>query len=499
MVEFHEEESDRIEPFSPVAEEEEDDFRSLQEDEEEISYDDLKKRMWKDRLRMQKLKKQRDEESETQAREDASRRKKMARAQDSILKYMVKIMEVCKGQGFVYGIVPNKGKPVTGSSDSLRYWWKEKVRFDQNAPLAISEYLPLLEQSLPATGNSTASFIHLLQDLQDTTLGSLLSALMQHCIPPQRRFPLERGIAPPWWPTGREVWWGEQGMVAKEQGPPPYKKPHDLKKAWKVSALAAVIKHMSPNVHQIRRLVKQSKCLQDKMMAKETATWSKVLNQEELLLQLTEKCLKISASDEEDNKEDEQGHSKSTSGKGKYISETSSPRSSRQAKRKCVAAEEVSLNTLRSCHNLISQKTQVGQDREIDDQGPDFPVNNLFLSSPIGPIRILGVENVDDTCRDVSSSPPDWLRIELPRTSQTDYVDANYEAGDQAHQEGHNWFTTSALGDLNYQKGIEYLAMDGAFEVIRENMDISLNPLVQENNNNADGASSSIWDMVYEQ
>ncbi|KAJ6414377.1 hypothetical protein OIU84_003385 [Salix udensis] len=41
---------------------------------------------------------------------DQARRKKMARAQDGILKYMLKLMEVCKARGFVYGIIPEKGK-----------------------------------------------------------------------------------------------------------------------------------------------------------------------------------------------------------------------------------------------------------------------------------------------------------------------------------------------------------------------------------------------------
>lgn len=51
-------------------------------------------------------------------------------------------MEVCKGHGFVYGIVSEKGKLVSGSSDSLQEWWKEKVRFEQNASIAIAESLP---------------------------------------------------------------------------------------------------------------------------------------------------------------------------------------------------------------------------------------------------------------------------------------------------------------------------------------------------------------------
>ncbi|CAM8958011.1 unnamed protein product [Rhodiola kirilowii] len=48
-------------------------------------------------------------------------------------------------------------------------------------------------------------------------------------------------------------WWPQLGLP-KDQGPPPYKKPHDLKKAWK-----------------------------DKMTAKESATWLAIINQEEAL------------------------------------------------------------------------------------------------------------------------------------------------------------------------------------------------------------------------
>ncbi|MED6122551.1 hypothetical protein PIB30_040792 [Stylosanthes scabra] len=252
--------------------------------EESVDYDELKKRMWKDRMLLQKLKDKRPKHHDQL--EEASRRKKMARAQDSILKYMVKIMQVCNGQGFVYGIVPENGKPVTGSSESLREWWKEQVRFDQSAPLAISKYLP---PGLPDDdGNLDAtSSMHLLNELQDTTLGSLLSALMQHCVPPQRRYPLDRGMAPPWWPKGNELWWGEQGLLAQEQGPPPYRKPHDLKKAWKVSVLAGVIKHMSADLDKLTRLVTHSKTLQAKMTAKDTATWSKVVNNQHAISQKT--------------------------------------------------------------------------------------------------------------------------------------------------------------------------------------------------------------------
>ncbi|XP_010484313.1 PREDICTED: ETHYLENE INSENSITIVE 3-like 5 protein [Camelina sativa] len=309
-----------LEPLSPIQDEDDDDF---EEDEgefdrfgEDISYDDLKKRMWKDRNLMCKLKQQKRDNHNISSpsssspvsssaivrRAEGSRRKKMARSQDSVLKYMMKIMEVCKAQGFVYGIVPEKGKPVTGSSDSLRRWWKENVQFDQTAPNAVSDYLTLAAAQLISSNESLDpnSYIHMLHELQDTTLGSLLSALMQHCVPPQRRFPLEKGLAPPWWPNGTELWWGEQGAAAFEHGPPPYRKPHDLRKAWKVSVLAAVIKHMSPNLERVRRLARQSKCLQDKMMAKETDTWSRVLNQEEARLK------RLTISDDEDKDRDQE-------------------------------------------------------------------------------------------------------------------------------------------------------------------------------------------------
>ncbi|RDX58432.1 Protein ETHYLENE INSENSITIVE 3, partial [Mucuna pruriens] len=255
---------------------------------EEIDVDELERRMWKDKMRLKRLREQSrakdgtDAAKQRQSQEQA-RRKKMSRAQDGILKYMLKMMEVCKAQGFVYGIVPEKGKPVTGASDNLREWWKDKVRFDRNGPAAIAKYQA--DNAVPGKNDGAGSIgptPHTLQELQDTTLGSLLSALMQHCDPPQRRFPLEKGVPPPWWPTGNEEWWPQIGLP-KDQGHPPYKKPHDLKKAWKVGVLTAVIKHMSPDIAKIRKLVRQSKCLQDKMTAKESATWLAIINQEEAL------------------------------------------------------------------------------------------------------------------------------------------------------------------------------------------------------------------------
>ncbi|GAA0156040.1 EIN3-like protein [Lithospermum erythrorhizon] len=271
---------------------------------EEIDVDELERRMWRDKMKLKRLKEMStkgkdcvDEVKQRQSQEQA-RRKKMSRAQDGILKYMLKMMEVCKAQGFVYGIIPEKGKPVSGASDNLREWWKDKVRFDRNGPAAIAKYQS--DNGIPDKNegsNTIGPTPHTLQELQDTTLGSLLSALMQHCDPPQRRFPLEKGVPPPWWPNGTEEWWPQLGLQ-KDQGPPPYKKPHDLKKAWKVGVLTAVIKHMFPDIAKIRKLVRQSKCLQDKMTAKESATWLAIINQEETLARelYPERCPPLSSS-----------------------------------------------------------------------------------------------------------------------------------------------------------------------------------------------------------
>ncbi|XP_018460141.2 ETHYLENE INSENSITIVE 3-like 3 protein [Raphanus sativus] len=251
---------------------------------EDIDAEDLERRMLKDRVRLKRIKEQTKTRSQTKETpkkiSDQAQRKKMSRAQDGILKYMLKLMEVCKVRGFVYGIIPEKGKPVSGSSDNIRAWWKEKVRFDKNGPAAIAKHE---EERLALSGEPDRNR-NSLQDLQDATLGSLLSSLMQHCDPPQRKYPLERGVAPPWWPTGEEEWWVKLGL-GKSQSPPPYRKPHDLKKMWKVGVLTAVINHMLPDVAKIKRHVRQSKCLQDKMTAKESAIWLAVLNQEESLIQ----------------------------------------------------------------------------------------------------------------------------------------------------------------------------------------------------------------------
>lgn len=257
---------------------------------EEIEPEDLARRMWKDRVRLRRIKERQHKLALQQAElqklrpkpiSDQAMRKKMSRAHDGILKYMLKLMQVCNARGFVYGIIPDKGKPVSGASDNIRAWWKEKVKFDKNGPAAIEKYESDNLVSATAQSGGTKSQ-HSLMDLQDATLGSLLSSLMQHCDPPQRKYPLEKGASPPWWPSGKEEWWTALGLPSGQV--PPYKKPHDLKKVWKAGVLTGVIKHMSPNFDKIRNHVRKSKCLQDKMTAKESLIWLGVLQREESLV-----------------------------------------------------------------------------------------------------------------------------------------------------------------------------------------------------------------------
>ncbi|KAG6489535.1 hypothetical protein ZIOFF_050809 [Zingiber officinale] len=212
--------------------------------------------------------------------QDFATKKKVARAQSGFLRHLLKFADVCRAKGFVYAVIPEKGKVMTGASESLREWWKEEVRLEWNRDSALQRHYikhPPPSPSDHSRHNPDISVSKTLSELQDTTLGSLLSALVKHCYPPQRKFPLEKGLPPPWWPTGKEPWWLELDL---ESGPPPYRKPHDLKKAWKIAVIIAVIKHLAPEFEQMQQLAKDSKYLQEKMSVRECALWSSVLQQE---------------------------------------------------------------------------------------------------------------------------------------------------------------------------------------------------------------------------
>ncbi|RZC77222.1 hypothetical protein C5167_001355 [Papaver somniferum] len=189
---------------------------------------------------------------QTQTKKRVRRRRKRLTPQDAILSNMLQMMEVCKAQGFVYGIILESGKSAIGASDNLREWWKEEVRFGLNAPVVIEKYQ--IDHAIPGRERGLGVFpLHSLHELTDTTLGSMLSTLTRHCKPAQRKFPIEKGVAPPWWRSGSEEWLSELGLPRDEKTPP-YKKPHDLKKQWK-----------------------------EKMAIKHIETWQAIVNQEETL------------------------------------------------------------------------------------------------------------------------------------------------------------------------------------------------------------------------
>ncbi|KAJ0682505.1 putative transcription factor EIL family [Helianthus annuus] len=83
---------------------------------EEMDVNELERRMRRDRMLLRWLKDQskgKDIDNTIQSRsQEQARRKKMSWAQDGILKYMLKMMEVCKAQGVVYRIILENWKPV---------------------------------------------------------------------------------------------------------------------------------------------------------------------------------------------------------------------------------------------------------------------------------------------------------------------------------------------------------------------------------------------------
>lgn len=252
-------------------------------DNDEYDVDELQRKIWRQEKQLQRLKKQSkskervDEQSQEQAM-NMRRMNETCRPEDAILSYMFKMMEECNAQGFVYGIITENGEPVINASDNLQEWWKDKVKFDLNGPVAVAKHQEW-NNMMHGIGNyiGNAATPKMLQELNDQTLRWLLSALMRHCDPPQRKFPFEKGVRAPWWPTGKEDWWPHQDQVLE----PPYKKPHDLNKMWKIGVLTSIIKHMPPG--KIRKIVKESNKLLKKMTAKESVTWFSIINQEEAL------------------------------------------------------------------------------------------------------------------------------------------------------------------------------------------------------------------------
>ncbi|GKV25350.1 hypothetical protein SLEP1_g34801 [Rubroshorea leprosula] len=318
------------------------------EDEEELSYDEPKKRMW----------------------------------------------------GFVYGIVPEKGKPLTGSSDSLQEWWKEKVRFKKNAPLASADILPpVLEQGQL----DPASCMHLLQDLQDTTIGT-------------------------------------------------------------------------------RRLVRQSKSLQDKMTAKETAAWSKVVDQEKTLMKLTKTCLKISPSEEDGEGEEKEWNPRSHPAKKK----TSSPRKRDEGKRKFhfdpgkFPESGEGSGSVGKCSRTDSESNNcLNTEGDSDSSARNFLQYDLQKELP-----------GTSTCGNVSQNiltVAEWLDMELAKANQNSEVDVNEIAGLSSRMvEDYMTYWGGAFEDTGMHAEFPFLQ--------KEVMDLNTCPILGDLNHQG---STSVWVLGY--
>ncbi|KAK7259691.1 hypothetical protein RIF29_25304 [Crotalaria pallida] len=106
---------------------------------EKLTIQELEARILKDSELLKKLKEERDKREMISSLEKL-KSKNLSRSHDNILRNMLMMMETSNIKGFVYGIIPDKGKPMTGCSDNLRGWWKGKINFDRSGPAAIDKY-----------------------------------------------------------------------------------------------------------------------------------------------------------------------------------------------------------------------------------------------------------------------------------------------------------------------------------------------------------------------
>ncbi|AES59695.1 ethylene insensitive protein [Medicago truncatula] len=103
----------------------------------ELTIEELEARICNDKMLLKKMKEERSKRDNTTSLEQR-KTKTMARAQErsnsqlthNVNRYMIKMMEVCDARGFIYGVIPHEGKPMSGSSENLRGWWKDIVKFE---------------------------------------------------------------------------------------------------------------------------------------------------------------------------------------------------------------------------------------------------------------------------------------------------------------------------------------------------------------------------------
>lgn len=113
---------------------------------------------------------------------------------DKVLQNKHKLEDLGHADGFVYGIIPKNGKPISAASENLQCWWKEKARFDRNGPAAIVEYQEGFRYNVNVSDQKVFHFKgdnnvspQKLHELLNTTLGTLLLCYAQFCCNPNQR------------------------------------------------------------------------------------------------------------------------------------------------------------------------------------------------------------------------------------------------------------------------------------------------------------------------
>lgn len=247
--------------------------------------------------------------------------------------------------------------------------------------------------------------------------------------------------------------------------------------------MAAVIKHMSPDLNKLRKLVTQSKSLQDKMTAKDSATWSKVVNQEEALVMLTNKCLTISSSGE---KEDHGNQSEGLLNSENSCGSSSSSSGQNSEKRKRVGFDQDGVTErLHACRNAVCAQSELSL---------GFPDRSSRMDH----------ESVCAYRLDQSQVPfLDYLSDDSRMKSVAEWMNMELQKANGAPQHDH----ASGMGEMNkgrtvgdcagyWEKGMEDLDLHSLLELLHDQGNLNQSP--EQHMSHAEEAAS-IWDLAYQE
>ena len=252
---------------------------------------------------------------------------------------------------------------------------------------------------------------------------------------------------------------------------------------------------MSPDLYRLRRLVTQSKTLQDKMTAKDSATWSKVVNHEEALLRLTNKCLKISPSS--DNKEDEEENQEE--GESSASSASSSHGLSGgniSVKRKCVFGSfGAAVEKLYACQNSECPQSELSMGFRDKNARMDHESLCAYRTDHDGRSGNAFHDYLSSDAR--ITSVDDWMNMEIAKASnhQGDIVgDINVNGVGVVNVMG-GTFEDNVGHWLNEIEDHELLA---ALEMVKGNVDLAQKPgqEITPHGHHEAATTSSLWDYL---